>query len=126
MTEPFPREQMIPAVGQGALALVTRDRDDRTRRLVAALDDLGTHAEALAERALLRKLQAGCRAPLAGNARIENGTLIVVGAVFSHDGSRILRELVSGPVSGAERLGEALGDALLALGAGELVAEARA
>jgi hydroxymethylbilane synthase len=126
MTEAFPRDVMIPAIGQGALALVTREDDGRTRTVVATIDDSKAHAEALAERALLRKLQAGCRAPLAGNARGELGMLEAIGAVFSHDGSRILRERVSGPVSAAERLGEMLGDALLARGAGELVAEARA
>ncbi len=124
-TEAFPRELMIPAVGQGALALVAREEDERTRSLLAAIDDPRSHAEALLERSLLRKLQAGCRAPLAGNARVSDGTIDAIGAVFSLDGRRILRERVSGAVGEAERLGEALADALLARGAGELVREAR-
>ena len=125
VTEAFSPRIMIPAVGQGALALVIREGDPRTAGIVASIDDARTHAEALAERALLRRLEAGCRAPLAGHADVRNGTLAAVGAVFSLDGSRALREEVSGRAADAEALGLALAEKLLAAGAGALVAEAR-
>jgi hydroxymethylbilane synthase len=125
VTEAFPPDVMIPAVGQGALALVIREDDARTAGIVAAMDDRRTHAEALAERALLRRLEAGCRAPLAGHADVENGMLTAVGAVFSLDGRRALRERISGAATDAERLGVLLAEALLARGAAALVSEAR-
>ena len=124
-TETFSHDIMIPAIGQGALALVIREDDARTAGVLASLDDPATHAEAAAERALLRKLEAGCRAPLAGHARAQGEALDMIGAVFSTDGARVLREHVSGRVADARGLGFELADALLARGAGAMVAEAR-
>ena len=61
----LPLELLLPAVGQGALALETRGDDRATRQLVAGLDHPPTHAAVLAERAMLAALQGGCLAPIA-------------------------------------------------------------
>ncbi len=64
ITEILPPEWMLPAVGQGALGIETRQDDDDTSSMVAALDDAETRACVTAERALLRELEGGCRDPL--------------------------------------------------------------
>jgi hydroxymethylbilane synthase len=121
----FATDVMIPAIGQGALALVVREDDASAREVLASLDDAPSHREVLAERALLSRLQAGCRAPLAGHARTADGSLELVAAVYSEDGSRVVRERATGPLDHPESLGDLVAEALLARGAADLVAQAR-
>jgi hydroxymethylbilane synthase len=125
VTEVLPPSLMLPAIGQGALAVVTRENDRAVRELVVRLDDLRSHYEALAERALLDLLEAGCRAPVAGLARVEKGRLRLSGAVFAPDGSRTLSDDGEGPVENAEALGREVARRLLEGGAAELIALAR-
>src|SRR5262249_13568505 len=96
ISEIFDEAVLLPAVGQGALAIVTR-REDVDARAVCRLDHPPSHAELLAERTLLAALEAGCRAPVAGRARAGGDGLQLSGAVFSLDGSRALR----GPLGGS-------------------------
>lgn len=124
-SEVFSPEVMLPAIGQGALALVIREGDERAAAQLAPLDHLPSRREALAERTLLRHLAGGCRAPLAGRARIEDGSLRLLAGVFSADGARALREEAEGPESAPEEIGRRLAETLLARGAAELIAEAR-
>jgi hydroxymethylbilane synthase len=125
VTEVLPPSLMLPAIGQGALAVVTREDDHAVRELVARLDDSRSHWEALAERALLDLLEAGCRAPVAGLARVEKSRLRLSGAVFAPDGSRTLSDEAEGPVENAEALGREVARRLLEGGAAELIALAR-
>ena len=122
MTELFPPDVLLPAVGQGALALVSRSDNGEVRALLGRLDDAPSHAEVLAERSLLAALEAGCRAPVAGLARAQGETLRLTAAVFAEDGSRALREEVSGIPAEAIALGRAVAEKLLARGAAELIA----
>ncbi len=122
MTELFPPGVLLPAVGQGALALVSRSDNGEVRALLGRLDDAPSHAEVLAERSLLAALEAGCRAPVAGLARAQGETLRLTAAVFAEDGSRALREEVSGIPAEAIALGRAVAEKLLARGAAELIA----
>ena len=94
----------------------------RLRDALRGLDDPGSHREALAERAFLAALEAGCRAPLAARARFASGNLALTGAVFATDGSRVLRDSAEGPAGDAETVGRGLADRLLARGAAELIA----
>lgn len=126
ISEVFSSEILLPAIGQGALALVIRRGDDRAAGIVAALDDPGSHRAARAERTLLRFLQAGCRAPLAGLATEKNGQLRLSAGVFSPDGDRVLREEGTGPAEDPESLGRVVAEKLLARGAAELIGQARA
>jgi len=125
ISEVFSSDVMLPAIGQGALALVTREGDEDSQGMIAALDEPSAHLEARAERALLTMLEAGCRAPLAGRAAASDGRLRLVAAVFSLSGDRSLREEGIGSAESPENLGEAVANKLLARGAAELIEEAR-
>ncbi len=126
VVEVFSETVLLPAVGQGALAIVTRAGAAESEAIARALDHAPSHGAILAERAFLAVLEAGCRAPVAGRARVEGDTLTLSGAVFSLDGRQALRGERSGPAAQAEALGRALAADLLARGAAALIAETRA
>lgn len=117
--------RMVPAVGQGALVVQTRAGDPWAERL-ESIDDAGTRAEVTAERAFLRAMGGGCRAPFAAHGRWSGGQLSVEAAALSLDGATILRERLSGPDADAESIGERLAHRLLEQGAARLASEARA
>jgi hydroxymethylbilane synthase len=124
-TEVLAGSWMLPAIGQGALAVVTREDDRAVRELVSRLDHPAAHREAAAERALLDLLDAGCRAPVAGLARAQGSRLSLEGAVFSPDGARALREAGEGSANDPEALGHDVARRLLLRGAAELIALSR-
>jgi hydroxymethylbilane synthase len=127
-TEVLDPLQMLPAPGQGALAVECRADDESTRSAVGLLDDPGTRAAVTAERALLAALEAGCTAPVGALADValgEDGEEIFLRAVVAAaDGSDALRRSATGRPSGAAELGRALAAELLEDGAAELVASA--
>ena len=125
VTEVLPASWMLPAIGQGALAVMTREDDKPVRDLVGEVDHLASHREVLAERALLELLEAGCRAPVAGLARTEGGRLRLAAAVFAPDGSRTLKEERDGSAENAVELGFEVARRLLDRGAAELLALSR-
>ena len=121
--------QMLPAPGQGALAVECRADDeslvDGVRR---ALDDSSTRAAVVAERALLAALEAGCTAPVGALADVAIGDdgddeIYLRGAVTAVDGSRAVRLSITGPLADGERLGRQLAADLLDAGAAELIGE---
>ena len=121
----FSAEVMLPAIGQGALALVARADDASAARALGSLDHPPSHREARAERRLLHLLEAGCRAPLAARAISRDGMLRLEAAVFSPDGARFLRESDEGPESDPEGVGDRVAARLLARGAARILDEAR-
>ena len=123
VTEFFSPERMIPAVGQGALAIEIRQQDTRTGQFIACLDHLSTRLATLAERSLLRRLGGGCQVPIAANAAIQSDTLRLVALVASPDGACVVRGTRSGPVGSAEEIGQRLAEELLERGAGKILAE---
>jgi hydroxymethylbilane synthase len=125
ITERLEPEVMLPAIGQGALAVETRTDDARVRELCAALSDPDAEVTVAAERALLAGLGAGCRTPVAGYAVVQAGAGVVVlrGLVGRPDASEILRDEVRGPVDRAAALGSTLADRLRARGADRILAE---
>ena len=114
---------MVSAVGQGALGIVCRSTDENTRRMLAALDHLETRTAVMAERGLLRALGGSCQVPVAGKARIQADRIILKGLIASLDGSRVLSQEISGPTNAPADLGIELGQKLLSMGAGEILAE---
>jgi hydroxymethylbilane synthase len=122
-TERLSPEQMLPAIGQGALAIETRAGDSRVIPLCRALADPDAEATVAAERALLAGLGAGCRTPVAGHATLDGGTLRLRGLVGRPDASEILREEVVGSAAEATALGAALAQRLLDRGADRILAE---
>jgi hydroxymethylbilane synthase len=122
IAELLPIELMCPAVGQGALAIETREHGPASE-ICAQLEDAGTRAEVEAERAVLRALGGGCQVPIGAHARSSGGALRLLGVVASPDGTRILRREASGPALDAVRLGQELGNQLLANGGREILEE---
>jgi hydroxymethylbilane synthase len=139
ITQRLPPEMLLPAVGQGALGLETRDGDQATQQAVAALDDRITHQAVVAERTLLAALRGGCLAPVGAWARLASEpdgwadeSLTAAGAnrpaelrldalVAKADGSRILRATAVRPLSAATELGSLVARQLIAQGADELL-----
>ena len=124
--------QMLPAVGQGSLAIEARAGDGRVAALVAPLIHERTALAVRAERSLMQALQGGCQVPIAGFAEVsetpdEQGVdrLLLRAFVGSLDGTRTVRGELTGPAQAPEGLGIALADDLLARGADEILAEVR-
>lgn len=121
ITETLDPLQMLPAPGQGALAVECRDDDPVVLALLAELDDPDTRACITAERALLAALEAGCSAPVGALAEVvegEDGAELSLRAFAgSLDGSLELRRSAVGPVEAAARLGTELAFVLLEDGA---------
>jgi hydroxymethylbilane synthase len=121
VTEALPLALCLPAVGQGALAVQCRAADAATRALLAPLDDTATHAAVRAERALLAALGGGCKVPIAAHAELVGGELELHGVVAAPDGSQLIRDSLTAPVTAAALLGMGLAARLMAAGAGTLV-----
>lgn len=123
---PLPPEEMLPAVGQGALAIEARDEDAEAGAAVAFLRHPATMAAVTAERAFLAALGGGCRAPIGALAEIEGGRLRLRGAVIDPSGRRLEAGERTGDRSGAAEIGRALAADLLDRGAVEMLARLRA
>jgi hydroxymethylbilane synthase len=108
-TEILPRDVMLPAVGQGALAIECRAADDTVRRLVEPLHDPMSAACVGAERAMLAALDGSCRTPIAGLAELIGGRLSIEGLLLKPDGSDEIRGRRDGDIGDAEVLGTELG-----------------
>jgi hydroxymethylbilane synthase len=121
ITEVLSTEIMLPAVGQGALGVETRESDREISKIVAALDDEATRQCVIAERALLRELEGGCQVPLAAWARLGAGGLLLEASVLSPDGTERLRREQSGCSEDAEKIGKRLGQILLQAGADRIL-----
>lgn len=123
ITEVLEPATMLPAVGQGALAIECRADDAATVQYLQVLDDSQTRATVLAERAFLARLQGGCQVPLAAYAQIddETGLLSVRGLIGKPDGTSIIRGDSVGDISDATALGVVLAEELLARGGWEIL-----
>src|SRR3989304_959610 len=99
ITEYLPFDVMLPAPGQGALAVQCRVDDAATRDLLSAIDDPTSRAAVTAERAFLDALGGGCSAPVAAYAEcgMQKGECRATGLVASRDGRRVIRVLGAGP-----------------------------
>ncbi|HSB08999.1 MAG TPA: hydroxymethylbilane synthase [Blastocatellia bacterium] len=122
ITEHLSEEVMLPAVGQGALAIETRADDNVTDEIIHALDHEATRLACTAERAFLKGLGGGCLVPIAAHATLENGVLTIKGLVASTDGSQTVSSQLSGPMHDSELLGRRLAEELLQRGAGTILA----
>lgn len=121
--------QMLPAPGQGALAVECRAAEaDLIQRLAAALDDGATRAAVSAERALLARLEAGCTAPVGALADIAleedgSGELYLRAVVAELSGARAIKLSITGGLDNPEIVGQRLAEDLLAAGAADLIGE---
>jgi hydroxymethylbilane synthase len=116
-------EAMLPAPGQGALAVETRSDDADAKGVAALVDDRDSRLATTAERAFLRRLGGGCRIPVAALAKVEGGGLRLDGLVVAPDGKNAFRGEIDGRPDEAESLGESLAHSLLSDGASEILEE---
>jgi hydroxymethylbilane synthase len=124
ITQVLPRSIILPAVGQGALGIESRDDDEATRRLVAPLDHVDTHQAVLAERTLLLSLRAGCLAPVGAFAEVRGDVLSLEAAVLNPDGKRRLYTAAATAANEAVYLGQIIAEELIDRGAADLIAAA--
>ena len=122
----IPFTVMLPAVGQGAVAVEVRSGDERVRRVVEKLDDRATRICITAERAFLRRLEGGCQVPIGAFAEFDGEYVILEGMVGSLDGTVAFREALKADAHDAESLGTNLANALIEMGARELLDNTRA
>jgi hydroxymethylbilane synthase len=122
---PIGVETCLPAVGQGALGLESREDDDATRDLVAALDDPATHHAVISERAFLHELGGGCLAPATAYGRVHDGAIELRAAVGDADGVELLRDDESGGTDQAKEIGIRLARRMKAAGATRLLEKSR-
>jgi hydroxymethylbilane synthase len=118
-------DDMLPAPGQGALAIATRVEDSETLRLASPLHDPASATAVAAERAFLRRMGGGCNSPIAVHARHEGETLRIDGLVATPDGKRVVRDLCRAPADTAEGAATRLADSLLDRGGREILAAVR-
>jgi hydroxymethylbilane synthase len=123
IAERLATDRMLPAIGQGALAIEARADDAAVADLCRALSDRSAETTTAAERALLAGLGVGCRTPVGGHATLAEGRLTITGLVGRPDASEMIRETVVGDAAGARALGAVLADRLLARGAATILRE---
>ncbi len=130
VTESLEPVQMLPAPAQGALGIECRTEETELVTILSALDDAGTRAAVVAERALLAELEAGCTAPVGALAEVvesldDDGRVMeelsLRGCAAAIDGSDVIRASAVGPVANAAELGRELARELLELGARDLL-----
>jgi hydroxymethylbilane synthase len=123
ITERLTIDQMLPAIGQGALALEARRADARVVALARVLADPVAEVTVAAERALLAGLGVGCRTPVAGHAVMRDGRVVLRGLVGRPDASEMIREEASGAAAEAAALGADVARRLLSRGADRILRE---
>jgi hydroxymethylbilane synthase len=120
---------MIPAVGQGALAIVCREGDASVLARLAALEHPESRLAITAERALLAALEGGCQVPIAALARVSGQRMRVKALVANLTGTNLIEDEIEGGIDNgvedAAALGKALADALLRKGADRILDEIR-
>lgn len=120
VTEFLDPEICLPAVGQGALSIECRGNDDALLELLKKFTSIETQQTVLAERAFLNKMEGGCQVPIAGFAKLnDHSEIVLTGLVASPDGKTIYKEQLSG--QNPEELGEQLAQKLIATGAKNLI-----
>ena len=114
-------EEILPAVGQGAIAIELRAGDLKTARLIETINDLPTWLETTAERAFLARLEGGCQVPIACLAKTVAQHLMIHGLIASLDGSKVYQASIECDFSDIESSGQQLAEQLLDMGAGQIL-----
>ena len=117
ITHVIDTDRMLPAVGQGALAVEIRQDDPAVEQIVSVLDDPDTRAATIAERALLAALEGGCQIPIGAHGQVQDGRLTLAAMVASLDGKILYRESQTGDPKNPQQVGRKLADRLLEMGA---------
>jgi hydroxymethylbilane synthase len=120
IVERFGVREFVPAPGQGAIGLVCRRDNKVLIGMLKQIEDLQSRAEVLAERALIRKVEGGCRFPLGAVAVTSGAKITLYASVFSADGSRNIRVKKIGNAGDPEKLGNKTASLLVKQGAMEM------
>ena len=118
---PLSTDVLLPAIGQGALALECRADDAATRALLAALEHVASARAVAAERAFLLAIGGDCNTPIAAHATIDGPHLALRAKVSDLEGIQCLDDAIDGPIADAEGLGRQLAERLLARGAAAVI-----
>jgi hydroxymethylbilane synthase len=113
ISQTFSIDEMVPATGQGIIAVQIRKDDREAAELLARIDDAGTRLEADCERAFAQRLGADCNVPVGGFAKAEGGAMTLVGMLASQDCRHLTRKAMRGPSVDALSLGRRLAEELL-------------
>ncbi len=116
--------ELLPAAGQGCLALEARADDARVREVAAAITDRDALTALLAERAVVGALDAGCHTPMGALARVGDGRIELAAYVGLPDGSQWIRDALEDDAADPAAVGRAVAERLLGAGAAELLAQA--
>lgn len=109
----IPEEVLLPAVGQGALAVEIRKVDKKAVKLCKKIDNRTLHSIANAERSYLRAMQGGCLIPIGAIGKIDGDNLDLTGMIANTDGTMVVKKTVRGDLSEAEDTGIRLAKAVL-------------
>jgi hydroxymethylbilane synthase len=123
ITEYLDENIMLPAVGQGALCIETREKDTDIAQIVACMEHYQTRRIVSGERAFLHCLEGGCQVPIAASGKIEKNIFTITGLVATIDGATVIRDTMSGPEENSERVGIKLAKSLVSMGAREILEE---
>lgn len=121
----FSIAEMLPAVGQGIVAVECAAQDWQTRRILSAIDDAAAHKSADAEREVLWVLNGHCNSPIAGFSRIDGTQMSLTASVLDEAGGLFIEASRSGPADRPRELGRAVGLELLNKGAAEIIERSR-
>ena len=121
ITQVFKADEMIPAVGQGALAIECRADDTEMLEMLAPINDEATRYAVEGERSFLRQLNGGCQVPMGVHGTINKGQLTLKAMIASLDGKTVYEGEISGPAKKAEILGKNLAKALYEEGGKHIV-----
>jgi len=115
ITEHFDPEIILPAVGQGALAIEIREDDSETKELILNLNDKESYFISIAERAFLATLQGGCQVPIGAYSKIAGNEIMLFGVIASLDGKKLVKDKMSGKIeiNSCRNLGVSLAKSLL-------------
>lgn len=120
-TQVFSPNVLMPAPAQGALAVETNAEDAELVNAINSIADAKAGLQAAGERAILRRLEAGCTAPVAATSVIDEELITVHGGVFALDGSRQAVASETGPLENAYEIGVKVAEALIEQGAFEII-----
>jgi hydroxymethylbilane synthase len=116
ITEKFTLDQVLPAPGQGALAVQCRTNDPTTLSMASALNDPGTSVAVRSERTFLERIGGGCNIPAAAYASMENGQMRITGLIIHPGGGTVIKRTLEGRTEDASQTARTLADLILGSG----------
>ena len=119
----IPHDELLPAIGQGAIGIECRSDDEVVQALIMPLNDDDTQYCVETERALSRRLYGGCQLPIAGQATLNAQQLTLTGLVARVDGTEVVKSSLTGDINDGDRIGTELAEKLLADGADQILKE---